>query len=93
MLHEIIHLNKEYNLDTDPTIEIIVPYNNDQVLRTKSKAIIVIPGGAYEFVSIREGDPVALAYMKEDFIAIVLKYNGAFNLNNGYGDQVVSFIS
>ena len=74
MLHEIIHLNKEYNLETDPTIEIIVPYNNDQVLRTKSKAIIVIPGGAYEFVSIREGDPVALAYMKEDFIAIVLKY-------------------
>ena len=74
MLHEIIHLNKEYNLENDPTIEIMVPFNSDEFLRTKTKAIVIVPGGAYEFVSVRESDPVALAYMKENFITIVLKY-------------------
>ena len=74
MLHEIIHLNKIYNLENDPWIEIFVPYNDDGVLRKTSKAIVIVPGGAYSFVSIREGDPVALSYMSEGFITIVLNY-------------------
>ena len=74
MLHEIIHLNKEYNLNTDAWIEIMVPYNNDQILREKSKAIVIVPGGGYQMVSVREGDPVAISYMNEGFISIVLHY-------------------
>lgn len=74
MLHEVIHLNKFYNLENDPWIEICVPYNNDQVQREKSKAIIIVPGGGYGFVSLREGDPVALAYMSEGFVTIKLNY-------------------
>ena len=74
MLHEIIHLNEFYNLKTDPTIEICVPFNNDQILREKAKAIVIVPGGAYSFVSLREGDPVAIPYMMENFITIVLRY-------------------
>ena len=74
MLHEIIHLNKIYNLENDPWIEIMIPYNNDQTKRTKSKAIIVVPGGAYSNVSVREGDPVAVGYMNEGFVTIVLHY-------------------
>jgi acetyl esterase/lipase len=74
MLHEIIHLNKEYNLNTDAYIEIMVPYNNDQTLKEKGKAIVIVPGGAYEFVSVREADPVAISYMQEGFVTIVLHY-------------------
>ena len=74
MLHEIVYLNKEYNLNTDAKIEIMVPFNNDQILREKGKAIVIVPGGGYEFVSIREGDPVAISYMQEGFITIVLTY-------------------
>lgn len=74
MIHEIIHLKDIYNLENDPTIEITVPFNNNQIIRAKSKAIVVVPGGAYSFVSLREGDPVALSYMMENFITIVLTY-------------------
>lgn len=37
--------------------------------------ILVLPGGGYEFCSDREGEPIALAYMKAGFNAFVLKYS------------------
>ena len=74
MLYEKIYLNKLYNLANDPWIEIIVPFNNDGNLREKSKAVIIVPGGGYKKVSNREADPVALSYMNEGFISIVLHY-------------------
>ena len=72
MLHEIIHLNKFYNLEKDPCIEITVPFNKVNMTREKSQAIIVVPGGAYSIVSVTEADPVALSYMLEGFISIIL---------------------
>ena len=75
MLHEKIHLKDNYNLENDPWIEITIPYNNDENLREKSKAIVVVPGGAYMIVSNTEADPVAVSYMKEGFITIVLHYS------------------
>lgn len=74
MLYEKIHLNKLYKLDNDPWIEITVPFNNDLNLREKSKAVVIVPGGGYKKVSNREADPVALSYMSEGFISIVLHY-------------------
>ena len=74
MLHEIIKLNKIYPIENDPWIEIFVPYNNDLTIRDKSKAIVVVPGGGYGFVSLREGDPVCISYMKENFVTIKLNY-------------------
>ena len=41
----------------------------------KRKAMLVIPGGGYEFVdNFVEGDPVALAYLPYGFNAFVLRY-------------------
>ena len=74
MLYEKIHLKDYYDLENDPTIEIMIPYNNDQVYREKAKTIVVVPGGGYGFVSVREGDPVAYKYLSEGFNAVVLKY-------------------
>jgi acetyl esterase/lipase len=75
MLFEKIYLKKLYNISTDAWIEITVPYNNDAILREKSKAIIIVPGGCYSSVSVREGDPVAIEYLKSGFITIVLHYS------------------
>ena len=43
----------------------------------KRPAIIVLPGGAYEFCSEREADPVALVYLRAGFQAFVLRYSVA----------------
>ncbi len=46
-----------------------LPYNE------KRKAVLVIPGGGYNFCSDREGEPVALAYMAAGYNAFVLRYS------------------
>ena len=43
----------------------------------KNKAVLICPGGGYEFVSEREGEPVALAFLAEGINAFVLNYEVA----------------
>lgn len=38
-------------------------------------AILVIPGGGYETVSAREGEPVAIKFLAEGFTAFLLEYS------------------
>ena len=38
-------------------------------------AILILPGGAYEFCSDREADPVAFAFLRAGFQAFVLRYS------------------
>ena len=42
---------------------------------TKRPAILVIPGGGYQYCSNRESDPVAFAFLKAGFQAFVLHYS------------------
>ena len=39
------------------------------------QAVLICPGGAYQRLSKREGEPVALAYLAEGFSAFVLEYS------------------
>ena len=41
----------------------------------KRPAMLIIPGGGYEHVSGREGEPIAVEYMREGFQAFVLDYS------------------
>lgn len=41
----------------------------------KRPAILILPGGAYQFCSDREADPVALAYLEAGYHAFVLRYS------------------
>ncbi len=41
----------------------------------KRPAIIILPGGGYEFCSDREADPVALVYLHAGFQAFILRYS------------------
>ena len=43
----------------------------------KRPAIIVMPGGAYEFCSERAADPVALVYLRAGFQVFILRYSVA----------------
>jgi 4-carboxymuconolactone decarboxylase len=49
------------------------PSNGGQTVRRP--AIIVLPGGAYGFLSEQEGEPVALTFYQKDFNTFVLKYS------------------
>ena len=44
-------------------------------LKRRRPAMLVIPGGAYAFVSDREAEPVALAYTAHGFCTFVLNYS------------------
>ena len=41
---------------------------------TKRPGILIIPGGAYQYCSDREGEPVAFEYLKAGFQAFILRY-------------------
>ena len=45
-----------------------IPFN------AKRKAILIFPGGAYWFISPREGEPIAFSFMAKGFNAFVLNY-------------------
>jgi acetyl esterase/lipase len=42
---------------------------------TRRPAVIVCPGGAYVFISDREGEPVALRFLAQGYHAFVLRYS------------------
>lgn len=41
----------------------------------KRPAVLILPGGGYEYCSDREADPVAYAYLQEGYQAFVLRYS------------------
>lgn len=42
---------------------------------TKRPAVLILPGGGYQFCSDREADPVAMAYLKAGYQAFILRYS------------------
>ncbi len=44
---------------------------------SKRPAILILPGGAYQYVSDREADPVAFAYLKAGYHVFILRYSVA----------------
>ena len=74
MLHEIIHLKDMYNLKNDPILEVMIPCNKDEDSYSVRKGMLILPGGAYSYLSKREGDPVALAFMMKGYCTFILHY-------------------
>lgn len=48
---------------------------NNKLAHQKRPLIIVIPGGSFDHLSKREGEPVALAYAAHGFNSAVMEYN------------------
>lgn len=53
----------------------IPDYSKEMPHLEKRPAILVIPGGAYQFCSDREAEPVALAFLNRGYAAFVLRYS------------------
>lgn len=67
---ETILLNEE----RDVTLTAYVQEVEGEFGFAKRPAMLVLPGGGYAMCSDREGDPVAMAYLKAGYQAFVLRY-------------------
>lgn len=75
MFHKEIHLNKYYPLENDPVLEINRPIlSDDPKNQPDTKAILIIPGGGYSFVSKREADPVVGVFLADSYCCFTLTY-------------------
>ena len=53
-----------------------IPDNFEEIdIDRKRPAVLILPGGGYQFVSEREKEPVALKFVAEGICAFTLKYN------------------
>ncbi len=85
MINKIINIDVDYDTmgmepsprQTTLTAYILNPDNIAVSMTKKRPAVIVCPGGGYEYTSIREGEPVALKYASAGFHAFVLDYSVA----------------
>lgn len=78
MLLEQINLYDYYKLKKPVASkgELTVYCRSDSVaLRRKIRpAVLVVPGGGYQLVSDREGEPIALSFLNEGYVSFVLDY-------------------
>lgn len=81
MKYELLHLKQFFpNLGTqsgDPLVKVYLPDNLTEMGRGDERhpCLIVCPGGAYEFCSQREAEPIAFHFLPEGFNVFVLLYS------------------
>ena len=72
MLHTTINFTEDGRVN-------LVTYLHEKICNgkelPKKPAIIILPGGAYAFLSDTEAEPVALTFMEEGYQAFVLNYS------------------
>lgn len=75
---ERIDLYKEFGLERadgcDGYLTCYVPEVNHEIKPKIRPAMIVCPGGGYEFRSEREGEPVAIRFLSKGYSAFLLEY-------------------
>ncbi len=73
-LYSYFNINKPLN--AKGLLTVYAQSNNSETgLKRERSAMLVLPGGGYEFVSFREGECVALAYLSQGFQSFVLDYS------------------
>lgn len=70
-----IYLKDEFkNINTDAYVTIYSSSSNKFDENRLRKGLLVIPGGGYNHLSVRENEPVCLTFLKEDFVVASLTY-------------------
>lgn len=69
---EIITLNRERSVTLTAMFQVV---GGEFRGVSKRPAVLVIPGGGYQFCSDREADPVAAAYLKAGYHVFILRYS------------------
>ncbi|MBR4026985.1 MAG: alpha/beta hydrolase, partial [Lachnospiraceae bacterium] len=72
MKTEVIILNKERNVTLTAYIQEI---GGAFDFVTKRPAILILPGGGYQYCTPREADPVAFPYLKAGYQVFILRYS------------------
>lgn len=73
MIHETINLSADGRVCLKTYIHDQSSQSDFQI--QKRPAVIVMPGGAYAFLSDAEAEPVALTFLKEGYNTFVLRYS------------------
>ena len=56
-------------------LDMFIPEQYDSFLVKRRPAIIICPGGGYEYCSVREAEPAALRFAAYGITAFVLRYS------------------
>lgn len=72
MKHDVIVLNKEKNVTLTTYLQSV---GGELGYIPARPAVLIIPGGGYDFCSEREAEPVALAYLRAGYHAFILRYS------------------
>ncbi len=79
MICEKVDLYRYFNLERGEKkggyLQTYVPHSTFELRPKIRPAVLVIPGGGYQMVSEREGEPVAFKFMLDDYCAFVLEYS------------------
>ncbi len=86
-MNNCIDLTKNYNVAGGKLVPFTVECPTGNEKEWRRPAVIVVPGGAYEHVSRREGAPVACRFLARGFQTFVLEY---LTVNDGvrYPEQL-----
>ena len=63
--------------ETDTTVTAYLRDVSPEIIDRKRPAVLICPGGGYEFTSDREAEPMALAFVAAGYQAFVLRYSVA----------------
>ncbi len=72
MTEKVIYL---YENDTRVTLTALIQRDHGELRMGKRPAMIVLPGGGLSFLSEREAEPVALAFMAHGMNSFILRYS------------------
>lgn len=81
MIYKKINLKEHYkNLKFDAVLTVIVPSNSPEINPERKKpSILIFPGGAYEYCSFREEEPVGLRFVGYGYNVFMINYTCAPN--------------
>lgn len=64
-----------YPQDDKVSLTSYIRDNNDELCTPPRPALVICPGGSYVFLSERESEPIAVAFLNEGFNCFVLRYS------------------
>lgn len=78
---EIVNINVDYKkagveeTGFQPTLSCFIPKVYSETGNRHRGAVLILPGGGYDYCSEREGDPIAYRFLGAGFAAFVLRYS------------------
>ncbi|MBO5914420.1 MAG: alpha/beta hydrolase [Clostridia bacterium] len=69
-----LHENEIYDGASTVTLELMVHRVSPELTKGRRPAMIVFPGGGYQFTSDREAEPIASAYFAEGYNTFTVRY-------------------